>query len=626
MIIFATLTDAWTGCARANKQRLILHPACAIFAPERRGRYTCGEWRLRKADAKDAGTNRRSKNIRMQKIKWNPGADRALVWMLAGWWIVNLLQAAFTEPANDEAYYWWFARELAWGYFDHPPMTPLLVKLGSFLDGTLGLRLFFTVLQPLYLYIIWKLVRPAAATVRDAVLWFVICAAMPILQLYGFLAVPDVPLLFFTALFLWSYGRFAERDSWGNTLLLGLMMAALAYSKYHGALVVLLTLAANPRLLRNPKLYIAGACTLLLLVPHFLWQSQHDWVSLHYHLSGRNKIFRWNYLAEFLLNVLAVFNPLFWPLYVQAWRRTRAVTPVERALRAIAAGFLVFFTLSALRGYVQPQWVIVIAFSLAALLFAHVRQHPRRRHYVIVCGWITVGLIVLVRLVMIFNPLGLKFEVFDNRASYQAIGQAANGRPVIFNGSYTAASKYMYYTGKETFAQPTIRYRTSQWQFSNADSLFAGREVMVQTMPQQADSAIRLANGDTFAWIRVPNYHPVRKVRVEIASGMPRHITAGDSIGLSLRVTNPYPYPIVITPDSLALETVWLQGGEPPLEYPLQAACVLPAGGSAEIFATFEVPGHLAGKRYRTGMALRTPQTGYWFNSREYKTQVDGHR
>ena len=55
------------------------------------------------------------------------GADRLVLLWLGVWWIANLVQAGFTELANDEAYYHMFAENLSWGYFDHPPMTALLV-------------------------------------------------------------------------------------------------------------------------------------------------------------------------------------------------------------------------------------------------------------------------------------------------------------------------------------------------------------------------------------------------------------------------------------------------------------------------------------------------------------------
>ena len=73
---------------------------------------------------------------------------------------------------------------------------------------------------------------------------------------------------------------------------MGIAMALMAYSKYHGALVVLFALAANPRQLLRPALYSSGAVALLLLVPHLVWQYEHDWASFAYHLSGRNSVFR----------------------------------------------------------------------------------------------------------------------------------------------------------------------------------------------------------------------------------------------------------------------------------------------------------------------------------------------
>ena len=179
------------------------------------------------------------------------------VW-LAVWWVLNLIEAGCTELANDEAYYHLFALQPAWGYFDHPPMTALLVRLGGLVaGGELGVRLFFTLLQPLYLYVFWRLVRPAEATRRDAALYVVLSAATLILELYGFIAVPDGPLMMTAALFLWTFRNFAERRplAW---LWMGVAMAAMAYSKYHGALVVIFCLAANPRLLLRPGLYDAA--------------------------------------------------------------------------------------------------------------------------------------------------------------------------------------------------------------------------------------------------------------------------------------------------------------------------------------------------------------------------------
>ena len=233
--------------------------------------------------------------------------------LLALWWALNVIAGALLELANDEAYYWFYSWHLDWGYYDHPPMVALLVKLGTWIcGGELGVRLFSTLLQPLYLYLFWTLIRPQDATRRDAMLYCLVCFAMPMLQLYGLLALPDAPLLFFTVVFLWAYKRFAERDSWLNAALMGASMALLMYSKYHGLLVIVFVLCSRWRNFRSPRLYAAVLMGVLLYLPHLWWQYSHDFPSVRYHLSGRvTSGLTLKYLGPTILNLLVVFNPLF---------------------------------------------------------------------------------------------------------------------------------------------------------------------------------------------------------------------------------------------------------------------------------------------------------------------------
>lgn len=157
--------------------------------------------------------------------------------------------------------------------------------------------------------------------------------------------------------------------------------------------------------------------------------------------------------------------------------------------------------------------------------------HPRTRRYVMRAGGVTVGLIVLARLVMIFNPLGIRFEVFNNPESYAAIAAEADGRPVVFRYGYAVAAKYAFYTGGEAYCQPNIRYRTHQWQFRDDDSRFIGREVLVECPDGTVSDSTRqvrtltMANGRSFTWFVDPAFHPVRLVDIAFTAcpgGWPR--------------------------------------------------------------------------------------------------------
>src|SRR5688572_4771958 len=184
------------------------------------------------------------------------------------WIVLGLIQAAYTELQDDEAYYWVYGQFLDWGYFDHPPMTGLLIKMGySIFPNELGVRLFPLFLNVLSLFIIERLTNK-----KHPFLFYGIALSIAVLQVSGFVAVPDTPLIFFTALFFLCYKRFVNQYSLFNTLLLGLSIALLCYSKYHAVLIVIFTLLSNLKLFTRYQTYVAGIVAMLLFAPHLWWQ------------------------------------------------------------------------------------------------------------------------------------------------------------------------------------------------------------------------------------------------------------------------------------------------------------------------------------------------------------------
>src|ERR1700677_2947988 len=56
---------------------------------------------------------------------------------------LRLAAAAWTPLTFDEAYYWMWSKHLAGGYYDHPPMVAVVIRLGTMIAGDteLGVRL-----------------------------------------------------------------------------------------------------------------------------------------------------------------------------------------------------------------------------------------------------------------------------------------------------------------------------------------------------------------------------------------------------------------------------------------------------------------------------------------------------
>ncbi|MCU0407984.1 MAG: glycosyltransferase family 39 protein, partial [Bacteroidales bacterium] len=197
-----------------------------------------------------------------------------LAFFLVTWGALNLLQAAFTPLHNDEAYYWMYSRYPDWGYYDHPPMTAFLILIGYVLiKGELGVRLLVVAAELATLLLAWELTDEEARKKKGAAVLFAsLVLLLPLFHVYGFIAVPDAPLLLFTALFLLLFRKFNFNPGTGPALLLGAAMACLVYSKYHGALVILLAMASAPAVLRKPAFYMSVLFSLLLFLPHIAWQ------------------------------------------------------------------------------------------------------------------------------------------------------------------------------------------------------------------------------------------------------------------------------------------------------------------------------------------------------------------
>ena len=124
-----------------------------------------------------------------------------LLQLIGIWAVICILNAAFIEVDPDEAYYWIYTKQLDWGYFDHPPGVALAIAIGSWLPNEICVRFGTLLLHFLGIYILWLwMAKPQK---REDIRYLIaLCLAMPLLQIYGLIATPDGPLLFFTMLSL----------------------------------------------------------------------------------------------------------------------------------------------------------------------------------------------------------------------------------------------------------------------------------------------------------------------------------------------------------------------------------------------------------------------------------------
>ncbi|WP_187271171.1 ArnT family glycosyltransferase [Neolewinella aurantiaca] len=466
------------------------------------------------------------------------------LWLLIGWLTVNLIQAAFSPLDADETYYWMYAGDLAWGYFDHPPAVAVLIALGKdWLPGSLGLRFGHVLASTAMMAAMWHLL----AKPQGKMLWLAaaLVFAQPFFNVYGFIATPDGPLLLFSVLYLLAYRRFLSAPSITNGALWGLTMAGLLYSKYHGVMLIFFTVLPYLFwLLRQPGAWVAALGGAALFAPHLWWQYSNDYPSFRYHLSGRDDAYELKFTLEYLLNQLVIFSPLLTYHYILTFIRDRPET--ERfavACRWLVIGFLIFFLYTTTKGGTEAQWTALLSIPLVYLLFRAVTgRFIVWQSRVFNLSIITIGLLIVARLLLIAPREALPFsKPFDHEPWTKELAERAGDRPVMVQNSYRLASLYQFYTGKPSWTFTDVEYRLNQYDLWTADAAFHDQEVLVlgqKSWDNPQGIPFRTQTRDMLT-ANVDNFQVVKGIRLEPATALPEVFSRGKEVNVELSAIIP---------------------------------------------------------------------------------------
>ncbi|MGA0012061.1 MAG: ArnT family glycosyltransferase [Flavobacteriaceae bacterium] len=379
--------------------------------------------------------------------------------------LVNLLQATYTELLKDEAYYWYYAKQLKWGYFDHPPFVALLASTSAFLSGEIGLRLGSVFLSiGAYFLVFFSLEKETQQ--RHSTNFWLVLLSLPLVNLYGFLTLPDSGTLFFTALFIFAYKQFLQQKNWA-TLWLAVAMAGLMYSKYTGILIILATLFSNLSLLKNRNAWIAVGLSLLFFSGHLWWLNENAFITLRFHFSERpNHAYSFGaFTGLFLLNAIALFGLFAYDIYRAVFRFKSADT-FKRGLIFMTLGVLVFFFWSTFAKKSQLQWLLPACYPALILFFEQFDSGSNRPKRLKVIALLSLLLLAVLRVFMSvpqWSPWRLETHGVSDWAL--AIEQQTSTETVLFKDGYQKAALFEFYTGKPALSLNSLIYRPNAYDF-----------------------------------------------------------------------------------------------------------------------------------------------------------------
>jgi 4-amino-4-deoxy-L-arabinose transferase-like glycosyltransferase len=298
-----------------------------------------------------------------------------------------------TDLFFDEAQYWYWSLEPAFGYYSKPPLIAWIIGAATSVCGTseFCIRLPSPLIHTATAVVIYGIGRRLYGQ-RTGIWAALAFATLPGVSVSAGIISTDVPLLFCWALALLGFIGLGESRDWRPAILLGIGIGLGLNAKYAMAFFVLSMLVyfiatpASRGLLRDVRLYVALGLGAALIAPNLLWNLSNGFATFS-HTADNAKwggsLFNVGKGLEFVGAQFGVFGPvLFAALLSTSWTAWRERLPEpDRLLLAFTLPVLVAVTLQAFVSRAHANWAATAYVAGAVLVIAIMLRADRR-------GWL----------------------------------------------------------------------------------------------------------------------------------------------------------------------------------------------------------------------------------------------
>ena len=470
----------------------------------------------------------------------HPAHNRQVVLIVILFWtIINLIQGSVVELIHDEAYYWLYAQNLAWGYFHQPPGVAIPIYLTeSLLYGELGVRILFIVLSSFSVYFTWLCVNRS-----NSITFFAIIFAVAIVHL-GFLAVPETIFIFFISLYFFLLKQYLNKDSIVVAVLLGISVAGMSYCKYQALVPLVFTFLPNWRIVKRSSFWIIPLIATIIYLPHLIWLFENDFPPVKFHLRDRaDEPYTILFVFQYLGAQLLLFGPMMAVLFGIAFWKYKPKSAFEVTCRWTIIGVFGFFFLLSFRGRVEANWTSAMLIPLIVILLNWIEDRPSLVRLTRMVGVVSVLLLLSARVYVSSNENLLtnhpRNEFHGWKEWSMAISNKAGNLPVVFSNSYQRPSKYMFYTGKFAHSINSIGYNGSQFDLMyESEEAIQGDSVLYISNWIGAKDTIFTKSHGLVTYEIEPDFRTYNRVKISLPAAR-YYVKPGEEISIEAEISNP---------------------------------------------------------------------------------------
>ena len=477
----------------------------------------------------------------MQEGTINTAKSRqVLFYALAGWFVLNLLQAVFTELFHDEAYYWVYSRNLTFTYFDQMPAVACWIRAGEFLiPGEAGVRLLTVLASAPVIYGIYRL-----SEIENPRWFFFFVFSTMIVHVGGFLTAPDSVLGLAIVLFLFAYRRWLRTPGLKAALLLALAGAFVCYSKYQGIPFIIITFLLNIRKWNKLVFWLPPVLTVLLASPIYFNDPETVRQTLAFHLAGRNggqtplQLY-----SNFFSSQFAVLGPFILPYLVIAVVRFRSEDFFFASLRYAVIIYYCLLLIISFHSNVEGNWCGPAVPGMIILSIRYWTGRPRAWRFAryVFGSSAVVLLLARVYLVWDFLPADLSRKLYPEYHGWdrwaQQVKDICGDERVVISNSYQLTSKYWFYSGSPATCASNSRYRKNQFSVMPMEQEWQGQPVWFAYPYQRAAGMDSVTDpwGRTLFFERYDRFYSYYDVEIRLVS-LPAILPTGDTSLLEFEI------------------------------------------------------------------------------------------
>ncbi|WP_196141073.1 glycosyltransferase family 39 protein [Aliikangiella sp. G2MR2-5] len=370
-------------------------------------------------------------------------------WLLILFFLIKL-SLVFTLPlTGDEAYFIQWGKELALGYYDHPPVVGWTIwGLSFFSESLYFYRLFAFVSSIIVAIIIYRLAL--RVTHKNSAIMVSLAYLISPISLFSVLLANDVVLTFFGVLGFYYYVTASEKNSLPLAVISGVFLGLTFLSKYLSAMFFIGIFLYSLVNAKKVNWKVSLVCSIFVLVAigeNLYFNLQNCWNNILFNLVSRTRSS--GIEPKSLVMFFVTMAILISPMAIAHLIRHRVVSehPVIRQALYICVTFILVFMLVSISKTVGLHW-FALMIPFAFILLSQVSENQKQILYKY-SGYISLAIGMLLLSLVIFSQ-----QIFDFKRKHKDVAFYLKAEEIckqlpqgetIFTRGYSNNSVLAYY-------------------------------------------------------------------------------------------------------------------------------------------------------------------------------------